>query len=146
MSIIALAVVILIGGCTKAPVSKNLEQVVVLANGNILTMNPDQPSASAMAVKGGRILEVGDLAKVKKAAGESYEYVDLEGATVVPGFIETHAHLINYGATLGFLDITSFVCPTLKEALKKLKAQGKPDENGWMLMPENRLLVAYTRS
>jgi hypothetical protein len=97
------------------------ESVVILANGNILTMNPNQPSASAMAVKGGKILEVGDLSKVKKAAGKSYEYVDLEGTTVVPGFIETHAHLINYGGTLGFLDITPFVCPTLKEALEKLK-------------------------
>jgi len=108
------------------------ENVVIVANGNILTMNPSQPTASAMAMKDGKIIEVGDLAAVKKAAGKSYEYVDLEGKTVVPGFIESHDHMVQYGATLTFLDITPFVCPTLKGALEKLKRQGKPDEDGWI--------------
>lgn len=106
------------------------EDVVIVANGNILTMNPNQPTASAMALKEGRILKVGDLVAVKKAAGKSYEYIDLEGKTVVPGFIESHEHLVQYGATLTFLDITPFACPTLKEALHKLKQQGVPDEDG----------------
>ena len=97
------------------------EDVVIVANGNILTMNPNQPTASAMAFKEGKILEVGDLAAVKKAAGKSYEYVDLEGKTIVPGFIESHEHIVQYGATMAFLNITPFVCPTLKEALEKLK-------------------------
>ncbi len=108
------------------------ENMVILANGNILTMNPNQPTASAMAVKEGKIIEVGDLAAVKKAAGKSYEYVDLESKTVVPGFIESHDHIVQYGATLTFLDVTPFACPTLKEALQKLKQQGKPDEDGWI--------------
>ena len=108
------------------------EDVVIVANGNILTMNSNQPTASAMAIKDGKIIEVGDLAAVKKAAGKSYEYIDLEGKTVVPGFIESHEHIVQYGATLTFLNITPFVCPTLKEALHKLKQQGKPDEDGWI--------------
>ncbi len=108
------------------------ENVVIVANGNILTMNPDQPTASAMAIEDGKIIEVGDLATVKKAAGKSYEYVDLERKTVVPGFIESHNHMVQYGGTLTFLDITPFVCPTLKEALHKLKQQGIPDEDGWL--------------
>ncbi len=108
------------------------EDVVILANGNILTMNSDQPTASAMAIKEGKIIVVGDLAVVKKAAGKSYEYIDLESKTVVPGFIESHDHLVQYGATLSFLDITPFACPTLKEALQKLKQPGKPDVDGWI--------------
>jgi predicted amidohydrolase YtcJ len=108
------------------------DNVQVYANCEILTMNPEQPTASAMAVKDGKILSVGDLSTVKKVAGNSYEYYDLEGATVVPGFIETHDHMVQYGGTLGYLDITPFVCPTLKEALEKLKKYGEPDENGWI--------------
>ena len=108
------------------------EDVVIVANGNILTMNPNQPTASAMAFKEGKILEVGDLAAMKKAAGKSYEYVDLQGKTVLPGFIESHEHMVQYGATLTFLDITPFACPTLKEALHKLRQQGVPDEDGWI--------------
>lgn len=111
------------------------ENVVIAANENILTMNPDQPTASAMAIKEGKIIEVGDLAAVKKAAGKSYEYVDLENKTVVPGFIESHEHLVQYGATLTYLDITPFICPTLKEALQKLKQQGRPDKDGWIYAP-----------
>lgn len=108
------------------------EEIIIVANANILTMNTDQPTASAMAIKDGKIISVGDLATVKKASGPSYEYVDLEGKTVVPGFIESHDHMVQYGATLEFLDITPFTCPTLKEALHKLKQQGKPDEDGWI--------------
>ena len=122
---------------TAVPLSTALaqtrdEDVVIVANGNILTMNAGQPSASAMAIKDGKIIAVGDLEAVKEATGPSYEYADLEGKTVVPGFIESHDHVIQYGAVLDFLDITPFVCPTLKEALHKLKQQGKPDEDGWI--------------
>jgi predicted amidohydrolase YtcJ len=108
------------------------EDVVIVANGNILTMNPDQPTASAMAVKDGKILAVGNLAAVKKIAGKSYEYIDLEGHTVVPGFIESHDHIILYGSVLTLLDISPYVTPSLKDALHKLKTEGKPDEDGWI--------------
>jgi predicted amidohydrolase YtcJ len=108
------------------------EDVVIVANGNILTMNPQQPTASALAAKDGKIVAVGDLAAVKRVVGTDYEYVDVEGKTVVPGFIESHDHMVQYGAVLDFLDITPFACPTLEEALQKLKRQGRPDEDGWI--------------
>lgn len=108
------------------------EDVVIIANGNILTMNTSQPTASTMAMKNGKIIAVGELAAVKKSVGKDYEYVDLEGKTVVPGFIESHDHLVQFGAALDFLDITPFTCPSLKEALQKLKLQGKPDADGWI--------------
>jgi predicted amidohydrolase YtcJ len=74
------------------------ESIILLTNGNIMTINHAQPNATAMAMKGGKILAIGDFAEVKEAAGNSCEYVDLEGSTVTPGFIETHAHLVNYGS------------------------------------------------
>jgi hypothetical protein len=45
------------------------EDVLIIANGNILTMDPEKPNAAAMAIYDGRILAVGDLASVKAAAG-----------------------------------------------------------------------------
>ncbi|HGY55794.1 MAG TPA: hypothetical protein ENK44_08840 [Caldithrix abyssi] len=106
--------------------------VVIIANANIHTMNAKQPKATAMAFKDGKIIAVGDLAAVKKAAGKDYEYFDLGGKTVVPGFIESHDHMVQFGGSLNYLDITPFVCPTLKEALEKLKKYGEPDETGWI--------------
>jgi len=110
------------------------EDMVILANGNILTMNSEQPTATAMAVevKQGKIIAVGDLAAVKKAAGKSYEYIDLESKTVVPGFIESHDHIVLYGSVLQLLDVSPFVTPSLKEALQKMKTEGKPDKDGWI--------------
>jgi predicted amidohydrolase YtcJ len=108
------------------------DDVVIVANGNILTMNPEQPAASAMAVQDGKILAVGDLARVKEAVGESYEYIDLEGKTVTPGFIESHDHVVLYGSALQFLDVSPFVTPSLQEALHKMKTQGRPDRDGWI--------------
>ncbi len=112
--------------------AQDAEDIVILANGTILTMNPAQPVATAMAVKQNKIMTVGDLATVKNVVGNSYEYIDLEGKTVVPGFIESHDHLILYGSVLEYLDISPFVTPSLKEALHKMKTQGKPDEDGWI--------------
>jgi len=43
------------------------EDAVIVSNGNILTMNASQPTASAMALKAGKIIAVGDFEAVKKA-------------------------------------------------------------------------------
>ena len=108
------------------------DDIWIVANANILTMNPEQPNAEAMAIKNNKILAVGDLKSVKQAAGSYYEYYDLEGMTVTPGFIETHDHILMHGSTLDYLDITPFTCPTLKEALEKLGKEGKPNKDGWV--------------
>lgn len=105
---------------------------VIIANANILTMNSEQPNAEALAFENGKIIAVGDLESVKNIVGNKYEYYDLEGKTVVPGFIESHDHMVMYGSILTFLDVSPFVTPSLKEALQKLKTQGKPDKDGWI--------------
>lgn len=105
---------------------------VIIANANILTMDPEQPNAEALAFENGKIIAVGDLESVKNIVGNKYEYYDLEGKTVVPGFIESHDHMVLYGSILNLLDVSPFVTPSLKEALQKLKTQGKPDKDGWI--------------
>ncbi|MCE5242228.1 MAG: amidohydrolase [Syntrophobacteraceae bacterium] len=62
--------------------------------GKILTMNPANPTATAeaVAVKGGRIVAVGDERSVLALAGEGTEKIDLEGRTLLPGFIDSHGH------------------------------------------------------
>ena len=127
------SVFVIMGGVAQAADQQTVDKdVIILANGNILTMNPKQPTASAMAVKEGKIIAVGDLSAVKKAAGKSYEYIDLDNKTVVPGFIETHDHIVLWGSALTLLDISPFVTPSLEEALKKMKEMGKADKDGWI--------------
>ncbi|MGR3662475.1 MAG: amidohydrolase [Paracoccaceae bacterium] len=68
----------------------------IYSGGNILTMNDAQPVVEAVAIKDGEILAVGDLAGLlADHGGEGVEAIDLDGATMMPGFIDPHSHFIN---------------------------------------------------
>lgn len=69
---------------------------VIFTGGEVVTMNPAQPQAEAVAVLDGRILAVGsadEIAAVHKGAGT--EIVDLNGDVLLPGFFDPHSHFIN---------------------------------------------------
>ena len=72
-------------------------------NGVILTMNAAGDRAGAMAVEGDRIVRVGDEEELKKKFPDA-EAVDLQGRTIMPGFIEGHVHLLNYAYSLTKID------------------------------------------
>jgi predicted amidohydrolase YtcJ len=78
---------------------------LVLFNGDILTMNPKMPSAQAIAVKGNKISYVGNNQEVIPYIGEKTQVIYLEGKTVLPGFIDTHAHVVDYGRVLTWIDL-----------------------------------------
>ena len=62
-------------------------------NGDIITMEGDQPQyAEAVVVKDGKIVYVGTKDEAMKAAGEGHAMVDLQGKTMLPGFIDPHVH------------------------------------------------------
>ncbi|MGZ3672938.1 MAG: amidohydrolase [Ktedonobacterales bacterium] len=72
--------------------------VLLLLNGNIHTMDADHPHATAMALDrgSGRILAVGDEAEIRQLASPLTDTLDLRGATVIPGLIDAHTHLLGY--------------------------------------------------
>ena len=61
--------------------------VTVFRNARIHTMDRYRPRADALAVRAGRLLAVGTEADVAAAAGRAARIVDLEGGTVMPGFV-----------------------------------------------------------
>lgn len=79
---------------------------LVLLNGNIITLNNTDSKATAVAVKSDTIIAVGTDYQIKEFIGESTEIIDLKGKTVIPGFIESHAHLIGLGKSKINLDLT----------------------------------------
>src|SRR3990170_2009753 len=70
---------------------------LVLKDGNVITMNPSQPHAEAIAIKNDRIVKVGTNDEVALCIGKNTKIISLMGRTVVPGFIDTHAHVADFG-------------------------------------------------
>ena len=73
---------------------------LVLLGANILTVDPGNTRAQALAVKNGRILWVGKDEEVRAAIGKRTRVRELKGLTVVPGFNEGHNHTMQYGSIL----------------------------------------------
>jgi predicted amidohydrolase YtcJ len=67
---------------------------LILHDALVLTMDPEVPTASALAIAGDRLVAVGSNAEVLPLAGPATTVVDLDGLTVTPGFIDSHAHWI----------------------------------------------------
>ncbi len=86
---------------------------VVLWGGNIITMDPERPRAQALAIKDGRILRVGSDAEVKGYAGRKTESIALKGATVAPGFIDSHQHLSHVGINVLQIDCNPQICRSI---------------------------------
>ncbi len=95
--------VIMIGviGC-KRDLNTNLsggaEQAdAIYHNGTILTMDDEQPTVEAVAVKDGQIVAVGAKDEVLKTAGDETAKIDLGGKTMLPGFVDSHGHAYGVG-------------------------------------------------
>ncbi len=71
----------------------------LLFNGNVLTMDATG-RATAVAFQNGRVAAVGDSKTLRAQAGAQTALYDLEGRTVVPGFIDAHAHIWKIGHLL----------------------------------------------
>ena len=127
---------------------------LVVVNANIVTMNPRQPSAEAMAIAGDRIAWVGGADEARRHYPGSVT-LDLAGATVIPGIIDAHTHLLSLGESL--IKISLKDLPTedaIVERIRKEAATLPPgqwilgwgwDEGKWAAnYPTNAALSAAT--
>lgn len=96
---------------------------VQLVNGNILTMDPDNPEVSSVLIRDGQFAAVG---RASRSAGRCAETINLRGRTVVPGLIDSHAHFLRAGLRPGH-DVrtleTAFSIPELQDAIRERAAQ-----------------------
>lgn len=91
---------------------------LILRNGVVHTLDAKRPKAQAVAITGKRIVAVGSDAEVLRLAGPRTRMIDLAGATVIPGFKESHGHLLGMGYARMSVDVTGI--PTYPEVVKKL--------------------------
>jgi predicted amidohydrolase YtcJ len=78
---------------------------MIVTNARVLTMDPARPRAAAVALAAGRILAVGVRADVEALAGPLTRVVDAGGRTLLPGFVESHLHLVLGGNELTQLQL-----------------------------------------
>ena len=77
----------------------------IITNAKVLTMDEARPRAEAVAWGGGHILAVGSRAEVEALAGPATRVVDAGGRTLLPGFVESHLHLVLGGNELSQLQL-----------------------------------------
>ncbi|XP_020534012.1 protein LONG AFTER FAR-RED 3 isoform X2 [Jatropha curcas] len=112
--------------------SRGLMADLIVKNGVIFTSDASLPFADSMAVLNGRILRVGNYSALKDLAGDKTRELDLEGKVVVPGFIDSHVHLIWGGLQMKRVELhgvdrkDEFV-RRVKEAVRNSK------EDTWLL-------------
>jgi predicted amidohydrolase YtcJ len=87
----------------QEPMTKTAD--IIIENASVLTMDARRPRANAVALRGGTILGVGDLQEMAAFASPSTRRIDAGGASVLPGFVESHIHLFAGGAQLGSLSL-----------------------------------------
>jgi len=70
---------------------------MILMNGNVLTVDPNDRIVEAVAVKDASIQAAGSYKELKQLVGPSTKQVDLKGKTVTPGLVDSHLHMQYYG-------------------------------------------------
>ncbi len=96
----------------------------ILYNGQILTVDEDFSTAAAIAIDGDRILAVGDVDEIRALAGPDTEQTNLEGRTVIPGFIDNHLHYLR-GTNFAKYEVRIHGVTSRQEVLDRITAKGK---------------------
>lgn len=95
---------------------------LILRNARITTMDPARPEATAIALRDGVVMAVGDDAEISKLAGAKTRIVDLEKRRVIPGLTDSHMHIIRGGLNYN-LELRWDGVRSLGAALQMLKDQ-----------------------
>jgi predicted amidohydrolase YtcJ len=105
---------------------------LVVVNATIYTVDNARPVASALAVRGGRVIFVGSDAEARMLANGSTSVIDLHGGTVVPGLVDAHAHLLGLGNRLQRVNVAGST--SYEEVIDRVKTWSKNVKPGeWIL-------------
>jgi predicted amidohydrolase YtcJ len=103
---------------------------LLVTNAKVYTVDKNFGLAQGFAVKDGYIVEVGDTKNLEKKYSAN-QRLDAHGKYIFPGFIDAHAHFIQYGLTLQEADLVG--TKSWEEVLSKLKSFASLKKEGWLI-------------
>lgn len=109
---------------------------MALINGKIVTVDPNDTVHEAVAVNGNKIVAVGTTEDIRKYVGPETEVVELDGKAVLPGFIDSHVHLVGAGklAVKAEKEVDIKYCDSVGEVLEKIGKRAKATPKGeWVI-------------
>jgi len=121
---------------------------LALINANIKTLNSNQPHAEAVAIIENSIIKVGTNHEIAPLIDKNTHVINLEGKTVVPGLIDTHIHVADFGRCLLWIDLTQ--TKSIQDVIDLLRAKAdKLPPDRWIIgrgwndkgLKEKRLLT-----
>tara|TARA_B100000787_G_C16199309_1_gene303742 strand:+ start:13368 stop:15068 length:1701 start_codon:yes stop_codon:yes gene_type:complete len=137
-NLVILALLIGLISCEKKEPLENKKSIVYF-NGEIITMQGNSPKyVEALVVNNKKIRYVGSSEEAMKIAGEGYQMINLKGKTLLPGFIDGHAHFASFSAQaigakiLPPPDAGAKNIPTLINILKKWNTPENRALTGWI--------------
>ena len=113
---------------------------LIITNGRVFTAAPGRELAEAVAIRGNKILKVGSNRDIKRLRRPHTVTIDAHGATVLPGFDDSHAHVLSGGLSLSQLDLVNArSLDAIKDAVRDY-ATAHPDRawvrgRGWYYEP-----------
>ena len=130
-------------GAPSSTVEQPVVADAVYFNGRIITVDDDNPKATAVAIKDGKIIYVGDVRGSKPLIAESTRQIDLQGRTMVPGFVDAHGHVVSAGiqaASANLLPMPDGEVNSFAQLVDTLKAWEETetgaefvDNTGWLV-------------
>ena len=119
-------------GATRLASAQQHPADLVVTNGRIYTVDAARPVVDAMAIRGGRVVFVGDRAGAKALIGAQTEVLDLDGQTVIPGMTDAHAHVLGLGQALRNVDLVGTA--SYEAVIARVAARAKEIPKGeWII-------------
>ncbi|NBI05943.1 amidohydrolase [Senegalia massiliensis] len=103
----------------------------IFVNGNIVTMDPNQPKVEAIYIENDIIKNIGSNKEILNSKDNSTEIIDLEGKTMLPGFNDSHMHLIDHGLSLNKCSLVNIY--SIEELINKIISFTKDNCSDWIL-------------
>jgi predicted amidohydrolase YtcJ len=137
---------------SPAPTAANAAADLILTHARVYTLDWDEPNgegqpaanapydaekgwrpdAQAVAIRGGELVYVGHLAGLEGFKGARTKIIDLGGATIIPGLVDSHTHVVEWGQLLSKVDLTGINSES--EAIDRIEARAKNTPKGeWVL-------------